>query len=386
MTGEQVDKLLSGIGSPEPHGRTSVTETHISWVILSGNDVYKIKKPLRLHFLDFSTLEKRKFYCEREIMLNLRLTENIYLDVLPVVSGSGKVFIGGRPGEESDCAIDMHPSGEVSDCAIHGRMQGEVIDYAVHMRRMEDSRRMDKLLKAGQVTFSDIDMLAGKIAAFHKSADVVRDKDPRDIPDKFADLVSEEAYLKAGLVSEEVHLKANLVWGKGYPGSPPSMGDSASISISEAVDISDKFSEKHCKRVKERIAHGYTRDCHGDLHAGNIFLPGTPQPFDCIEFSDDLRQTDVLNEIAFLCMDLEAFGRGDLSRRFLISYLTLFPAVETDEDERLFVYYKSYRANVRAKINSLRSRSAGTAAERAAAFAEAGKYLALMNDYLRQLR
>lgn len=346
MTSEQVDKLLSTFRSSEGGERTSVTETHISWVILAGGDVYKIKKPLHLHFLDFSTLEQRKFYCEKELALNRRLTEGIYLDVLPVVDGPEKISIGYGPGEVMD-----YGSQEGGGCDIQ-----EVIDYAVHMRRMEDGRRMDKLLKAGEVTHADMEMLAGRIAAFHKTADIIRHKDPRDIPGKFADLRSEEEFLGAG------------------------------SSIREAIGISDTFSEAHCKRVKERIAQGYTRDCHGDLHARNIFLLETPQPFDCIEFSDDLRQIDVLNENAFLCMDLDAFGREDLARTFVKAYQAHFPALETVEDERLFVYYKSYRANVRAKVNSLRARSAGTEGEKRAALAEAGKYLRLMNGYLRQLR
>lgn len=335
-------------GMSGPDGRPQLVETHISWVILSGGDVYKIKKPLRLHFLDFSTLEKRKFYCEREVTLNRRLTEDIYLDILPVITRSDELFIGCREEEAGRGKGDT------------GRLTGEVMDYAVHMRRMEEGRRMDKLLKTRQVIHKDMEMLAGKMAAFHKTADIIHKKDLRDISDKFADLISEENYLRK------------------Y--------DPQLISISRAVGISTRFSEKHEKRIRERIEAGYTRDCHGDLHAGNIFLLDTPQPFDCIEFNDDLRQIDVLNEIAFLCMDLEAFGRKDLSERFLTFYLTHFPALETDEDEQLFIYYKSYRANVRAKINSLRARSAATGTEKEAALAEAGKYLVLMNGYLQQLR
>lgn len=138
--------------------------------------------------------------------------------------------------------------------------------------------------------------------------------------------------------------------------------------------------------MTERTAKGFARDGHGDLHTGNIFLLDTPQPFDCIEFNDDIRQIDVLNDIAFLCMDLEAFERKDLSERFLHSYLRLFPARETEEDNQLFLYYKSYRANVRAKINSLKAHAATTPEEKTSAMADARKYLDLMNGYLRELR
>ncbi|HVW60238.1 MAG TPA: hypothetical protein VHC48_09395 [Puia sp.] len=357
MTSEQVEKLLRTCAMSAPAGRPQLVETHISWVILSGGDVYKIKKPLHLHFLDFSTLEKRKFYCEREIMLNRRLTEDIYLGVLPVISRSGELFFR-QPGEDPG-----HNDGEARNKeGDAGRQAEKLIDYVVHMRRMEEGRRMDKLLRKGQVTKKDMEMLAGKMAAFHRTADIISKKDPGDIPEKFADLVSEQDYLCGHRAICDPAL------------------------ISRAIGLSTRFCEKHEKRIRQRTGAGYTRDCHGDLHAGNIFLLETPQPFDCIEFNDDLRQIDVLNDIAFLCMDLEAFERKDLSERFLTSYLTRFPALETDEDKQLFIYYKSYRANVRAKINSLRARSAGTEAEKAAALTEAEKYLVLMNGYLRQLK
>jgi len=336
MIREQVDKLLSAFGSSGDGGDTELLETHISWVILSGEDVYKIKKPISLHFLDFSTVEKRKFYCEREVLLNRRLTAGIYLDVVPVSGKSGSFFIG--------------------------HQAGDVIDHAVHMRRMDEGRRMDTLLRMGEVTFSEIDKLAAKIAVFHERTDVIREKDVRDIPDKFADLGTEEEFLRTSLLMDD------------------------RSSISRAISISDKFSKRHYSRVKERIAGGFTRDCHGDLHTGNIFLLDTPQPFDCIEFSDDLRQTDVLNEVAFLCMDLDSFGREDLSQRFLRTYLDIFPALETPEDEQLFIYYKCYRANIRAKINSLRARCALTEVGKMVALTEASKYLTVMNDCIQQLQ
>lgn len=335
MTRGQIDKLLKALGSGGPCDRVEMEETHISWVILRGDYVYKIKKPLRLHFLDFSTVEKRKFYCEREVLLNRRLTEGIYLDVLPVKTLPGDIFIGHQPGD--------------------------VVDYAVHMHRMEAGRRMDVLLRTGEVTHHDIDQLACKIADFHRATTIIREKDLQDIPDKFADLATEEDFLRMQLPADEAG------------------------TINRAIRISAAFSKRHGKRVRERIMHGYTRDCHGDLHTKNIFLLEKPQPFDCIEFSDDLRQTDVLNEVAFLCMDLDAFGREDLSRRFFKTYLTYFAAVDTAEDEQLFIYYKSYRANVRAKIDSMRARNAATEVGKMVALAEAGKYLRLMNDYLQQL-
>jgi aminoglycoside phosphotransferase family enzyme len=131
------------------------------------------------------------------------------------------------------------------------------------------------------------------------------------------------------------------------------------------------------------MQNGFVRDCHGDLHSRNIFFMPEPQPFDCIEFNDDFRKIDVLSEIAFLCMDLETFGRQDLADLFVAHYQSLYPAMQTKEDKLLFVYYKAYRANIRAKVNSLRAISAATTAQKKFALDEVYKYLLLMNDYMR---
>jgi aminoglycoside phosphotransferase family enzyme len=242
-----------------------------------------------------------------------------------------------------------------------GDHPGEIVDHAVCMRRMEAGRRMDRLLMKGLVSTGDMDALAHKIARFHQSAQIIYNKDARDIPEKFADLASEEFFLQQ-------HLSQS-----GLP------------SISQAVRVSDAFCEKHAWHIRDRAHRGFIRDCHGDLHTRNIFLLTTPQPFDCIEFSDELREIDVLNEVAFLCMDLEAFGRHDLSQRFLRTYNAAFPSLETPEDQLLLQYYKSYRANVRAKIYSLAARNAPGGDEQAAALEQAGRYLALMNGYLQKL-
>jgi len=332
MTRQQIDSLLSNLGD-EDHPR--LEETHISWVILSGEYVYKIKKPLQLHFLDFSTTEKRAFYCGRELLLNRRLTDDIYLAVLPVKQNERGVFIGDCPGE--------------------------IIDHAVCMRRMEAGRRMDRLLMTGRVSSADIDALAEKIARFHRSAVIINNKDVNDISEKFSDLASEEFFLQQHL------------------------SHSGLSSISHAVRVSDAFCEMHARHVGDRIQRGFVRDCHGDLHTRNIFLLSTPQPFDCIEFSDELREIDVLNEVAFLCMDLEAFGRNDLSSRFIHTYTAAFPSLETEEDRLLLEYFKCYRANVRAKIHSLAARDARGEEEQAAALRQAAGYLALMNRYLQKI-
>ena len=242
-----------------------------------------------------------------------------------------------------------------------GERGGEIIDYAVRMRKLDRNLQMDSLLLNNKVTQADIFNLAETIAAFHKNTNIIYQKDFLDVQKMFNDLDEEKNYLRD-------HLNT----------------DSARI-ITYAVDTSNKFIQANKDLLANRLTTGFFRDCHGDLHSGNIFLLPSPQPFDCIEFNDDYRQTDVLNEVAFLCMDLDAFGRQDLSDLFLKHYNELFPSMITKEDYKLFVFYKSYRSNIRAKVNSLRARSSKEGSERKLVLAEADKYLRLMNSYIKEL-
>ena len=334
MIPEQINELILRGKFPENYSQPDLVETHISWVILADHFVYKIKKPVCYSFLDFSTLEKRRYYCEREVELNKRLADDIYLDVQPVRNISGSIIIGGE--------------------------DGEVIDYAVRMRKIDRERQMDALLLNNKVTTSDIQKLAEKIAAFHKNAIIIYQKDFLDVQNMFNDLVKEKDYLKENSDSDNSNI------------------------ISRAIDLSNAFIEKNKALLANRLEAGFFRDCHGDLHSRNIFLL-PPQPFDCLEFNDDYRQIDVLNEVAFLCMDLDAFDRKDLSDLFIKFYNNLFPSMKTDDDHRLFIYYKSYRANIRAKVNSLRARAAADNIQRKLALADVNKYLRLMNSYINVL-
>lgn len=179
--------------------------------------------------------------------------------------------------------------------------------------------------------------------------------------ENFNDLEQERDYLNEFLSSNSAHI------------------------ITEAIETSNAFVKRNEKFLADRLKAGFFRDCHGDLHSRNIFLLPDPQPFDCIEFNDNFRRIDVLDEVAFLCMDLDAFNRNDLSELFFKSYNNLFHAAETDECYKLFVYYKSYRANIRAKVNSLRAGSSSDNAQRKMSLKEADKYLRLMNGYVKRL-
>jgi aminoglycoside phosphotransferase family enzyme len=334
MTKEQIIDLLAKGKFPEKDGPRELIETHISWVVLCDQYVYKIKKPVQYSFLDFSTPALREHFCQREIELNKRLTENIYLDVLPVFESHGRYSIG---------------SGE-----------GKIIDHAVRMLKMDTTKQMDVLLAKDKVSEQAIVLLAKKVASFHKKTQVIYHKNYLDVQEMFNDLAGQKDFLCGEL------------------------GEESSKCISRAIEISDNFIEKHKSRLEHRLREGFFRDCHGDLHSRNIFLLPAPQPFDCIEFNDDLRHIDVLNEIAFLCMDLDVFGREDLAALFVDKYNQFFPAMISKEDRSLFIYYKSYRANIRAKVNSLRAGTAADESEKKKALLAADKYLKMMEGYLNQ--
>lgn len=336
MNAEQIEKLISRGHFPEGETEPELVETHISWVILFPRYTYKIKKPVHYSFLDFSTAKKREYYCHREIELNRRLTDKIYREVMPVMLDQGRIFIG--PGS------------------------GQLIDHAVQMFTQDRNLQMDRLLAHDRVGESHVRELARKIGRFHDRTAIIADKDPMDIQEKFNDLESQGSFLEVAV------------------------GEGWKLRIREMIDRSDSFLEQHRHLLQSRVSEGYIRDGHGDLHSRNIFLLPSPEPFDCIEFNDDFRQVDVLNDIAFLCMDLEAVGRSDLSKFFVEEYNRVFPAIKSPAEKELLIYYKSYRANIRAKVNVLRARSLESDAEREPHLKMARQYLAQMEGYLKVLK
>lgn len=312
--------------------RGDVVSTHISWVILTRKFAFKFKRPVRFSFVDFSTPARRKKYCEREVSLNSRFSK-IYYGVLPV-----------RKKNSEWCL---------------GKGNGKVVDYAVQMKRMDEAKRMDNMLLKKQVSREQIITLAHKVARFHARAELV---------DKTFSLQESRASF-----NDIIHIRT---FAKKHFGS-----DYASL-ITQSIRWSDRFLKEHAAFFQERMDRGFVRDVHGDLHSANIFLYKDPVLYDCLEFNDSLRRIDVLSETAFLCMDLEAHQSLLLSRTFLSAYLTHFPCMETAKDRRLFLYFKCYRANVRAKVNVLASQKANTHAD--AHIVSVKNYLELMRRYIRQ--
>jgi aminoglycoside phosphotransferase family enzyme/predicted kinase len=318
-----------------PVGDIRLIETHISWVILTGEIVYKIKKAVNFGFLDFSTLEKRHFYCQEEVRLNRRFAPDIYLDVVAV-------------------------KGSVKDPSFHG--EGRPIEYAVRMRQFPQQALLSSMASRHGVTPDHIDEIAGLVAAMHARAAVA------------------DASTRYGLPHEIHHWVM-----ENFTHIRPVLRDS---QRREQLEYLEQWCQREF-RVKEsliqsRKTDGFVRECHGDLHLGNLALiGGRITPFDCIEFNPHLRWIDVMSESAFLVMDLQDRGYPELAYRFLNALLQ-----QTGDyaGVRILRYYLVYRALVRAKVAALRLSQAAMSVETEdAAWDEYESYLQLAASYARSV-
>lgn len=334
MDKKQAEYLMNHCTLPDTCNETDLKETHISWVIITDNFAFKIKRPVKLSFLDFSTQEKRKFYCNQEIKLNRRLAPDMYLKVIPVTNQ----MIGMGVGDE----------------------HSEVIDYAVQMKRMDENLQMDKMLAKGEVTTNHIDKLAGKIARFHKKI--------REVKNAFATLEFQEKYADIRSVSTVLSENSGVEW---------------ETRIDACIKKSFEYLNSIRNLSNHRVITGFQKNCHGDLNATNIFLYDDPVIYDCIEFNSDYRRIDVLNDIAFLCVDLEFAGRHDLSERFYQKYLMSCGLKEEPQTKKLLNYYKSYRAGIRAKVTLISLRD-NPGSHNQEALEDGKKYILMMEDYLRE--
>ncbi len=307
MDKKQVLDILERSAFPGSDKGAKLVETHISWVILTPEFAFKIKKPIQYDFLDYSTLLARKKFCQDEYRLNRRLAPDTYLGVLPIGLKDGQPCIA--EGIENP------------------------MDYAVWMRREDNGRQLDVLLNAGKVKPEDLKPLAHSMAVFHRNHVLPHPHfDPKELVIDFADLFHHEKLLLSVLGRETKETLERM---------------KACLPI---------FIEKHGRRLMERAANGQWVDGHGDLHCRNIFLTEPPIVFDCIEFNPHLRRLDLLNELAFLCMDFDHHARPDLCVAFLQYYQLEHPCIEQPEDELLFQFFKAYRANVRLKVALLSGR------------------------------
>lgn len=320
---------------PHPAKKVRLVETHISWVLLAGRYAYKIKKALDLGFLDFTTLEKRRFYCAEEIRLNRRLAPRIYLDVVPIGGTPEYPRFGAQPA----------------------------IEYAVKMRRFPATRLMDRLLEAGRIEARHLDSLAATVARFHGGLPGIA----ADSGDGSVASIRDAAMQNFGTLL-------------------PLMKDEADASALDALQQATIAAYEAGKPLfVERRAQGFVRECHGDLHLGNIALIGDePVPFDGIEFNPDLRWIDVISEAAFTMMDLLHRQQPHMAFRFINAYLE---AGGDYAGVAVLRYYLAYRATVRAKVAAIRSAQSGLSARaREKELRGCRSHLALAMQCLTQLR
>jgi len=301
--GRLVQALFNSLRNQATAKNVRLLETHISWVLLAGRYAYKIKKAVDLGFLNFSSLEDRRFYCEEEIRLNRRLAPKIYLDAVSIGGSIENPVLGGQ----------------------------HAIEYAVRMRRFPVSKQLDKLAASNRLLPQHIDRLAVTIAEFHNSLAGA---------DKHSSFGTAEAVRLAA--EQNFEQLQDLL-------TAPDELDKLSV-LRHASD--NEYAA--CRPLfGERLIQGLVRECHGDLHLGNIVLIGDqPTPFDGIEFNPSLRWIDVINEVAFTVMDLMHYRRVDLSYRFLNAYLEItgdYAGIP------LLRFYMTYRAMVRAKVSAIRA-------------------------------
>jgi aminoglycoside phosphotransferase family enzyme/predicted kinase len=288
---------------PHDTDRFQMIETHISWVFLCGPYAYKVKKAINLGFLDFSTLEKRKFYCEEELRLNGRLAPELYLAVVPITGTPGQPQLGGS---------------------------GEAFEYAVKMRRFPQEALLSHMLAQNRLANTHIDQIIAQVADFHQTIPAAT------AGTKYGDPEHVSAPVRENFVQIRERTR-----------------DPRHVQL---LDRMNEWAEHEHKARYEQFRHrkelGFIRECHGDMHLGNMaVVDGRLVIFDGIEFNPDLYWIDVMSEVAFLCMDLEDHQKGTFAFRFLNGYL------ERTGDYgglRVFRYYLAYRAMVRAKVASIR--------------------------------
>jgi uncharacterized protein len=328
-----VEAMLKPEAYPQNPGKIELIQTHISFVFLTKNYVYKVKKAVNFGFLDFSTLDKRHVFCEKELDLNKRLCPDIYLEVVPINKSSAIKINGG----------------------------GETVEYALKMKRLPQEKIMTELLKESKVDKKKIDALAEIIAQFHSKA-------------KTNSEISGFGSLKT--------VKTN--WDENFAQTTKYINQTIPQTEFQFIQTEiNSFIAKNTPLFESRIADKRIRDCHGDLHSGNIFITDKICIFDAIEFNDRFRYSDVAADVAFLAMDLDFQKRSDLADYFIERYL----AYSKDRQLlKLLGFYKCYRAYVRGKVISFRLDDPNiTQEEKAFATKEAEAYFKLAAEYAKDL-
>lgn len=328
-----IQSLLDPAAFPHATGELQLLETHISWVVLTGEFAYKIKKPIDFGFVNFSTLELREATCHDEVRLNRRWSEDIYLDVCLITGTPEAPSLGG---------------------------DSEPFEFAVRMRQFQQRQLLSRCLTADRLQARHLEAFALELARFHQRVD----------GQPGPDLGTPEAVRHPVMHNFDPLLDAEL----------PDADRALAVRLRE---FAVRWFDDHHNLLERRRADGFVRECHGDLHLENMLLvKGRIELFDCLEFNASLRWVDVMSEIAFLVMDLESRGRPDFARRFLNAY------IEHSGDHEglaLLPFYVAYRAVVRAKVDQLRrNQPAEDPASRQALLRELEGYLDEAATYARQ--
>ncbi len=329
--------LITALSRPDfyPEKTSGITfiQTQMSCVFLTDEYAYKIKKPVNLGYVDYTTIEKRLHFCEREIELNRRLCPGAYLGVIPITFSGGNFILDGS---------------------------GDAVEYAVKMKRLPESRLLDNLLGMNAATPEMIGAVAGKVADFHAGAET-----------------NERIAAFGGLSTINQNSEENFGQTEKYIGRSIS-----EKQFSQMRDYTRTFIHEHAGTFEARAKEGRIRDCHGDLHAAHICFCQELCIFDCIEFNERFRFCDVASEAAFLAMDLDHFGRADLGRRFIEEY------IERSSDQGvkgILNFYKCYRAWIRGKVACFKSDDPlVSAADRQESVQNAQGYFDLATSYTRK--
>jgi aminoglycoside phosphotransferase family enzyme/predicted kinase len=317
--------------TPRPSAVTLI-QTHISYVVIAGTEVYKVKKPVRFSFLDFSTLERRRHFCREEVRLNRRLARDVYHGVVAICRHGATYEIG---PEEDPAAVE----------------------YAVHMRRLPDDRTLDRLLDQGLVSVELVDRIAARLVDFHRAAESSAEITAAGSPAAILQVLEDN-----------------------YNNARPFRGRTIAPSDDDAIQaFARTFLSRHAVLFQARQEGGRIRDCHGDLHSEHVCVTNGLVIFDCIEFNPRFRHIDVASDIAFLAMDFDYHDRSDLSEHLVQRWAAL---AEDADVVRLVPFYKCARAYVRGQVDSMKSAEGEvSAADRGLARASAAKHFALAYRY-----
>ncbi|MCP4409181.1 MAG: AAA family ATPase [Gammaproteobacteria bacterium] len=298
-----ITSLLQPAPYPHPVNHIEMIETHISWVILTGSFVYKIKKPVNLGFVDYTDLKRREYFCHQELQLNRRLAPKIYLAVVPI-------------------------TGPITQPSVDG--DGSAIEFAVKMHQFPQGSLLNRLIENKRLTPELVDHIAHHVAHFHTGIEVAGKDTPYGSPEAVLAPMQQNFSTIRAHISNKALLK---------PLEPLEQWTYSRYQMLETT-------------LRQRKNQGFIRECHGDMHLGNIALIDKEITiFDGIEFNEQIRWIDVISELAFLVMDLDDRGTPQLGQRLLNHYLQ-----ETGDYGGLALlrFYQVYRAMVKAKVNAIR--------------------------------